>query len=269
MEETISLFLAGLLGGFLAGYTGVGGGIVYIMVLPYVFTKQGVEEHSLAAIIVANSIFGIFLASLLSVVTHARLKTLYVKESLLVSLPAVLVALVLLKFIVTSPIYSYFYFNLFIVALMSIVLLIYFLQRNGRKELTVNEKEKSIVYIVSGSISGIVSSLGGVGGAITLIPLMQHWQRISIKKAKSISLAMILLMTGSMSLYNFFYAKGPDGTFGLLEIQVIAPMLAGIFVTSWLGVKLAHRSNPKYIERIFLLFTMIVMINKLYLLLSQ
>ncbi len=272
MQEIIFLFISGLIGGFLAGYTGVGGGIIYIVVLPFVFKEEVKEENTLAAIIVANSIFGIFVASLISVATHARLKTLYFKESALVSIPAFLTSLVILIFYVNTSNYSYTYFNLFIIILMTLVLLIYLLnsrKRNIPVEDTAVDETSQVKYIMSGAISGVVSSLGGVGGAITLIPLMQHWQKISVKMAKSLSLTMILLMTGGLSFYNLLIESNYNDNFtGLINLRLITPMLIGILLTSWYGVKRAHHSKSKKIEVTFIVFISIVLINKFYILVS-
>ena len=265
MLEIILLFLAGIVGGFIAGFMGVGGGIIYIVILPYVFKNENIDHEMLAAVIVANSIFGIFVSSLFSVLTHIRLKTIYISETILISIPALISSLLLLIFYVNTPNYSYQYFNLFIVVLMAMILMIYFFKFNKSDT---NKKPSTFKYFISGFISGVVSSLGGVGGAITLIPLLQHWQKIDIKKIKSLSLGMILIMTSGMTIINLLKDVSIQGYVGLINFKIIIPMIIGILISSSLGVQIAHRSKGKYIELTFIIFTTIVLINKLYILIS-
>lgn len=267
MLEIILLFLAGIVGGFIAGFMGVGGGIIYIMVLPYVFENENIDQNLLAAAIVANSIFGIFVSSFFSVLTHVKLKTIYIKETLLISVPAVISSLTLLITYVNTPHYSYQYFNVFIIILMSLILMIYFIKFSQNQTIK-NVKPLSIKYIVSGFISGGVSSLGGLGGAITLIPLLQHWQKTNIKKAKSMSLGMILIMTSAMTLINLFENVELPGYQGLINFRTMLPMVIGILIASPFGVQVAHKSRGRYIELTFIIFTVIVLIDKIYILIS-
>ncbi len=265
MSEIVYLFLAGILGGFIAGFTGVGGGIIYIIVLPIAFQNKNIDYQILAAVIVANSIFGIFISSLFSVLTHLRLKTFYLRETLLISIPAAVTSSLFLLFYVNTDKYSYQAFNVFIILLMGLILIIYFVKWNQKNEIKV-AKPINYKYSLSGMISGAVSALGGLGGAVTLIPLMQHWQKIDIKKAKSLSLSMILIMTSLMTTINLLEDKKMEGFQGLINFKVILPMLLGILLSSSLGVKIAHKSKGIFIEYTFIIFTVIVLINKIYIL---
>ena len=55
----IYIFLLGSIGGFLSGFLGVGGGIVYVPILDYFLTKLGFTDGDLVNAILANSLFTI------------------------------------------------------------------------------------------------------------------------------------------------------------------------------------------------------------------
>lgn len=85
------LILAGLGGGFLAGFLGIGGGIIYILVLPTVLLHVGVPESELAQYVIANSIFGTTVAAFAGSISLLRTKDFYWKEVTLVGMSAVFI----------------------------------------------------------------------------------------------------------------------------------------------------------------------------------
>ena len=81
MEE-ILLILSGLIGGFLAGMLGVGGGIIYILILPSALSNAGVCDEQLVAYTIANSLFAIFIASFSANIRSILNNTFMYKEVL-------------------------------------------------------------------------------------------------------------------------------------------------------------------------------------------
>ena len=76
--------LAGILGGFIAGFLGGGGGIIYILVLPAALSASlGMEGSELATYTVANSIFGIAFTTFFGNLAHLKLKSFYLRKFIL------------------------------------------------------------------------------------------------------------------------------------------------------------------------------------------
>lgn len=69
------LSLAGLAGGFIAGLLGIGGGMVFIIVLPFALLERSVPESEMVPYTIAHSLFGIFFASLSGNAAHVQTKT--------------------------------------------------------------------------------------------------------------------------------------------------------------------------------------------------
>ena len=76
------LVLAGFAGGVLAGLLGIGGGIIYVVILPYALRDVGVSTEYLAPLTIANSIFGVLFASFATNYLNIRDKDFYLRESL-------------------------------------------------------------------------------------------------------------------------------------------------------------------------------------------
>ena len=64
MQEFLLLFIMGLAGGFLAGLIGIGGGVMYILVLPYLLLNMGFPQEEIVQYTIANSLFGTTFAAL-------------------------------------------------------------------------------------------------------------------------------------------------------------------------------------------------------------
>jgi len=82
------------------------------------------------------------------------------------------------------------------------------------------------------------------------------------------SLGMILIMTSAMTLINLFENVELPGYQGLINFRTMLPMVIGILIASPFGVQVAHKSRGRYIELTFIIFTIIVLIDKIYILIS-
>ena len=124
---SVWLFLAGIAGGFIAGLLGVGGGIIFLVVLPFALLEFGVVEADLVQYIVANSLFGVFFASLAGNIAHITIRSFHLKESLLVGIAGSIAAILVLNFIVIQPWYTRWIFNVVIILFLLYILITQFL----------------------------------------------------------------------------------------------------------------------------------------------
>jgi uncharacterized membrane protein YfcA len=58
------LCLIGLIGGFLAGLIGIGGGVLYILILPYLLIELNYPAAEIVQFTIANSLVGTMFAAL-------------------------------------------------------------------------------------------------------------------------------------------------------------------------------------------------------------
>jgi len=262
--EIAILLLSGILGGLIAGLLGLGGGIFYILILPYVISYYGVPNDNASVYIVANSLFGIAFASLTSLLSEYKYLKQYLIESLFLAIPAVIISLLTTRYVVQSDWFSIEVFNTLVICLMIFILIQLQIKRNAE---TNDKKLRFIPASITGSLAGAISALSGLGGGIIIIPLLQLKFKQKIRKAKLISLVVIFLSSGFISLENLLSIAKPINSiqyqWGYILPALVIPLIIGVFIGSPLGVKLSYKLNEKYLNLFFSGFVVLVLIQKL------
>jgi uncharacterized protein len=263
MVENLLLVAAGLIGGFIAGMTGIGTGFIMLAVLPMVMVHFGVPESYYVSVTIANAIFATLVSSVVNILISIRSKVFYLKETLWVASGAVIFSFVMFEGVVKSSFYSRNFFNAVVVVFMFIVILQIFKKlklSNPQDEHTTKPR-----LILTGGLSGTVASLTGLGGGTVIIPMLNLWQKVDILKAKSISFGTIFATCLGLSINNLFLE--PPNTIpmsqGLIVLPMIIPICAGVIIGSPLGVITSLKISGRTITLIFLSVLTIVTLQKI------
>jgi uncharacterized protein len=253
----------GFAGGILTGLLGIGSGIIYVFILPYALGHHAVTLDVITQYTIANSFFGMSFASLSANVTNYFHKDIYWKESLMVSVPGAAVSILMLKLVVVKPWYSYAVFSILLIGFLLFILVSYHLKQ---KTFVKNDHLPGRVLGFSGLASGSLSALTGLGGGGILIPILSFRYHMDIKKAKSISLMMIFVISFTLTIFTLL--ETPPETFAALQsgyiiFPVALPLSLGVILGSPAGVKLGHYLSSRTISLIFSLVILVVIIEKL------
>lgn len=263
MTENLLLVLAGLIGGLISGLTGLGTGIVMLGVIPVVLVQYGVPESQVVSVIIANTIFSTLASSFANVVTTLRQKMFFPKETLWVALFATICSYLVFEIIVSSGMYSKDLFNSIIVFFMIIIILQTFrkLKLSNAQDERVTKTKLSLTGIISGTVAGFT----GLGGGTIIIPLLNLWQRVDIKKAKSISYGVIFSIAFWLTIYNLFFngSISVPVSQGLIIFPMMLPLIIGVLIGSPLGVIISQKMSSRAVTLIFLLMVSIITIQKI------
>jgi uncharacterized membrane protein YfcA len=263
MTENLLLVLAGLIGGFVSGLTGLGTGIVMLGVIPAVLVQYGVPESQVVSVIIANTIFSTLVSSFANVVTSLRQKMFFLKETLWVACFATVCSYLVFEIIVTSGMYSKELFNSIIVFFMIIIMIQTF--RKLKLSNVMDERVTKAKLTLTGIISGTVAGFTGLGGGTIIIPLLNLWQRVDIKKAKSISYGVIFSIAFWLTVYNLFFNGSIDVAVsqGLIIFPMMLPLIIGVLIGSPVGVIVSQKMSSRAVTIIFLLMVSIITIQKI------
>lgn len=261
------LLLTGLAGGFMAGFLGVGGGIIYILILPIALHHAGIPADEVVQYTIANSIFGTFFASITSTINNIRHSEFFPRDIVVIAIFGVCFSLFMLHFVVNTDFYSALFFNSVVVALL--LLMLFNTVRNAHRQEGFQEKEKGKkpLLALTGMVAGSMSSLSGLGGGVIIIPFLNSFVKMDIKKAKTVSLGVIVFTSLFMILLNLNEKPIHPVNIphvGYIVFQVVLPVVAGVLISSTFGVKVARKIPSRYMSYIFSSFILIVLIRKIY-----
>jgi uncharacterized membrane protein YfcA len=265
MLQLVWLILAGFAGGFLAGILGIGGGIIYVLILPYVLGDAGITSDHLAPFTIANSRFGVLFASLSANYLNIRNHDFYLKESLWVGIPGAAFSILILKTIVTRPWYSVTYFYGILILFLGYMFIALFFKKNQEME-SVVPKNKETRLSLAGIVGGSLAAATGLGGGAAVVPILTTQMHMNIKKARSISLAMIFITALTLTIFNLFENPGIQNLtyqIGLIYFPAALPVTFGVLVGSPAGSKLGRIWSAQTIKILFGIFILIVIIEKL------
>ncbi|MCS6823039.1 MAG: sulfite exporter TauE/SafE family protein [Cytophagaceae bacterium] len=263
--ETLLLIIAGLAGGFIAGLIGIGGGTIYVFVIPLFLHSIGVPHQEIAQYTIANSIASIFVASATANISLIKMKFFFLKPVLIAGGTACLSSLLLLKYLVNTSIYSVKLFNIVLILLLTYMLI--FTLLNARKEYKNSvENLSSGKLAFTGLCSGVVASVSGLGGGIIVIPMLNSIFKINIKAAGSVSSGVIMISSAIMTVYNMYDV--PESKFhyysiGYIIFPIVFALSAGVVIASPQGVKLAHKLPSKTISYIYAVILLLIITKKI------
>jgi uncharacterized membrane protein YfcA len=253
--ELLAYLLTGAAAGLLAGLLGVGGGIIIVPMLAWLFAQHGFASEAVMHYAVGTSLAVIIPTSLSSMLTHQRLGGVLwpVARRMMVGIiPGALLGAWLAAQMNSALLSGFFGAFMLLIALKFVV---------GIKPGSKRGLPGSIVLGCSGAAVGLVSALLGIGGGSISVPLLL-WcgQNIRVAVGTSAALGLPIAVAGTAGfIVNGLTSTGQPG---LNSGFVYWPAVAGVVLASValapLGARLAHHLPQQTLQRIFALLLAII-----------
>jgi uncharacterized membrane protein YfcA len=258
------LFLAGGVAGFLAGFFGVGGGIILVPILLAYYQATGVTSLVATHLTLGTSLLVIIFASSSSAYQYSRNNHNVWRAVVLMGLGSIAGAIA--GTTIAAALAGKALQRIFagVVFFAAVRLLSEPRKPKGEPEMNLNAPG----LLATGVIVGIVSALAGVGGGIFSIPIMYSLLHFPMKKALGTSSATIVITAFASVMGYVIRGWGnpllPPGTLGYVDPLSAIPIIVGTLPTASLGARLAHRTHPVRLRRIFALFLVIIGIKMFF-----
>ena len=268
LVDVIILIIAGIGGGFLAGLLGIGGGIIYVLIFTTylkLMTDVPIPGEDLVKLTIANSVFALIFAGISGCYKQYRIGNFFPKEILLIGLPGI-VGSILLTYILTTINYSKEEFAIVFSALLLPIIFRMLYKKRSKISKEVRQDYPPGIFMLIGFVSGSATALSGLGGGFIIVPVVNGILKYPIKKAISISLGVIAVVSFGLSIYNltafeFEYLKLPY-TYGAITFSMVLPVVVGVIAGAPIGVW-ASQKLPGYALRIFFVLFCISVMAKL------
>ncbi len=259
--DYLAIYLTiGSVAGVLAGLLGIGGGLIIVPSLVWVFARQGVDAGQLVHLAVGTSLATIVATSLSSIWAHHRRNA--VRWGLFLQLtPGILLGAWVGAEVADrlSSLWLQRAFGCFAVLVGLRMLL-------GVKAKARYGLPAWPGMTLGGALIGCVSAVVGIGGGSMTVPFLSAC-RVHIREAVATSSAcgLPIALVGALGFIWIGWSREglPAGTTG----YVYWPAFTGIVVSSVLlaplGARFAHRMPVAHLKRVFAFFLMIVGVKML------
>lgn len=275
----IILLLIGSIGGFLAGIMGVGGGLVFIPILTYLFAQfPGITNEEAVRFTLANSITLVFASGLSGIYRQIKMGIYDFRKSLTVGIPGAAAAAAMSYAIQRGNWYSHERFTWVFLGFLLLSIGNMLFKKEDDSSPVNTENTSTLARLLVGLFAGMVVSLSGLGGGIVMVPLFRMILKLPVKKATALSLSVVPLLSIFPIIQYLNIADAPLlsnaklptlNTMKLFQTQYLVglfyiPMALGVVVFSSFGQKTALKTPTPIIRFIFALLSGIILIKTLY-----
>ncbi|MBX2808850.1 MAG: sulfite exporter TauE/SafE family protein [Cellvibrionaceae bacterium] len=262
----LALFATGTLAGVLAGLLGVGGGIVIVPVLFFLFQNFGVSPDTAMLVATSTSLATIAPTSISSIRSHNKKDN--VDFDLLKRWAVFIFIGVLAGSWLVTRVDGIWLTALFgVIATLSALNMLF---RTGKSALFQQLPGKA-GQIAMGTSIGFFSSMVGIGGGTLSVPLLTLYNYPAHKAVGTASaIGLIISLPGALAMLilGSTPSDAPAGTFGLVNIIGFLCIVPLTVIFAPVGTSLAAKLDAKKLKKIFaivLLITGLRMLLQLFL----
>ena len=256
------MILTAIPAGFVAGLFGIGGGLITVPFLFFIFNSLGIDQEYVMHLAVGTSFAIIIPTSVVSVITHHKYNAVdfnIVKSYGGFIVLGVVFGIIFAASLKTKTLVLFFSIVIF---LLSIYLLL------------LKEKNKSVVLeiklhlkIVLGFLVGFASALMGIGGAIMNVPILKFFG-YTINKAigSAAAIGFLIALSGAIGfLVTGIYLKtNIPLSIGFMNIPAFLIFIPITSFMARIGARTVHSIDKNRISKYFGFFLFIIALKFLY-----
>ena len=251
-----AMILSAVVVGFLAGFFGIGGGLIMVPILFYIFTFIGMEKSFVMHMAIGTSFLIIIPNSIISTMTHMKFKAV---DFSLVKTFGVFVMLGVIigsLFAVNSKTSSLILFF----SVMTMIFSIYFLTE--KEKINLKPKKINLIYrIALGFLSGFLSAPMGIGGGIYTTPIFKMFgYPIKVAIGSSAAIGFLISLVGAIAFSSsgsYFDINAPL-SLGYLNIPTFLIFVPITTFMARVGAESVHKFDKKLIGKMFGAYLFIV-----------
>ncbi|MDC4205582.1 MAG: sulfite exporter TauE/SafE family protein [Candidatus Manganitrophus sp.] len=257
MTEALLLGAIGAVAGMMAGLLGIGGGVLLVPALIFIFQARGVAPEIVTQLAVGTSLATILFTGSAGAWTHHKNGNVDWQAVTGMSLFIVVgtqVGAVLAGAIHGVTLKRLFgFFELMIAARMLIVAAP---KPSGKPVST------GWIYPLGGLTIGAVSSLFGIGGGTLTVPLLvtllDRPIKIAIGTSSAQGVVIALFGTAGFVYQGWAHSALPADAWGFVSPKAVLLIAVTSTLTAPVGASLANRLHPPYLSRAFGIFLIFV-----------
>ena len=253
--------LTAIVAGFFAGFFGIGGGIITVPCLFYIFGAIGINKSFIMHLAVGTSFAIIVPTAIMSVFTHYKHKAVdfgVIRTYGIFVVTGVIIGSFFAASMHTKSLVLFFSIIIYLLALNLI-----FLKEKTKIKLKFSLFQRTFF----GLIVGFISSLMGIGGAIMNVPILK-FVGFSINKAigSAASIGFLISVFGSLGflISGILIKTDIPLSIGFINIPAFLVFIPITIIMAKVGATAVHKIKREIIAKLFGLFLIIIASRFLY-----
>ena len=242
--------------GFMAGLFGIGGGLIMVPVLFYIYSFVGVEQTFVMHLALGTSFSIIVPTSIISTMTHMKFKAVdisIVKTFGVFVMIGFMFGTIFAVSLKTSSLVLLF-------SVMTMIFAIYFLIE--KEKINPIPKQINLIYrIICGFLSGFISAPMGIGGGVFNVPIFKMFgYSIQVAIGSSAAIGFLTALTGAVGFatsgsYLNINVPLSIGFVNIPTFLIFVPITA--FMAK-VGARTVHKVNKSLLGKLFGIYLFII-----------
>ena len=242
--------------GFVAGLFGIGGGLITVPFLYYIFNSLGIDQEYLMHLAVGTSFAIIIPTSTVSVLTHHKFKAVdfeIVKSYGIFVISGVILGTLFAASLKTKSLVLFFSIVIFVLGIYLLLL--------KEKEASIITKIRLHFKVILGFIVGFISAPMGIGGAIMNVPILKFFG-YSINKAigSAAAIGFLISLFGAIGflITGKYLNTNLPLSIGFLNIPAFLIFIPITMFMARIGARTVHKIDKNKISKFFGFFLLLI-----------
>tara|TARA_B100001248_G_C27389250_1_gene461412 strand:+ start:2122 stop:2907 length:786 start_codon:yes stop_codon:yes gene_type:complete len=256
------MVLAAIPVGFFAGLFGIGGGLISVPFLFFIFELLDFKEEFLMHLSVGTAFAITIMTAASSVLTHNKHKAVNFKKIKLFSFGVILG-------VIAGAIFASIINTKFLILFFSLVVFIFsfYLLFNKNNQNKIIPNISFLLKLFLGFISGFISAPMGITGAMMNVPILKYFgYEIKIAIGSSAAIGLIIALFGTISfLFSGLFLKADlPLSVGFVNVPAFLIFVPITTFMARIGANTVHSINKNKIQKYFGLFLIVIGTKFLY-----
>lgn len=261
IESILIYLLLGAVAGIISGLFGLGGGVILVPALAWLFKSEGFSPELIMHMAIATSLATIIATSISSMWAHHKAKAVN-WEMVFQLVPGIIVGSIAGAYL-AEQLSTALLKQVFALFLIFISAQLFFQLQPEKGEKALSSLQKR----VGGLVIGALSALLGIGGGSITVPFLIK-ANILARNAVAISSAcgLPIALSGSLSyLLMGWRAEGlPENSLGYVYLPALVGIISSSVLTAPLGARLAHQLPAQTLKKWFALLLAVIGLKLLF-----
>jgi uncharacterized membrane protein YfcA len=248
--------------GFMAGFFGIGGGLIMVPILFYIFSFVGIEQAFVMHLALGTSFSIIIPTSIISTMTHMKFKA--VDFSIVKTFGAFVAIGVVCGTIFAVSLKTSSLVLLF--SIMTMLFSIYFL--TVKEKINPTPKKINLIYrVVCGFLSGFLSAPMGIAGGVINTPVLKMFGypiKVAIGCSAAVGFVIALIGAIGFAISGSYLNINVPLSLGFVNIPTFLIFVPITMFMAKIGAKTVHKFDKRLIGKLFGIYLFIISCKLFY-----